>query len=212
VAEKIHCELISWAEVQRLCRRLADRVRASGYHPDIVIAIGRGGYVPARLVCDCLDIMALTTIKIEHYLSGASRQEQAMIRYPLKADIGGLRVLLVDDVNDTGDTLDIAIRHLQTFHPGEIRTAVMHHKTSTRFGVDYYARKVIKWRWLIYPWALYEDIAGFLKRLSPPPQSLADAQQRLASQFDIAIPLQALEDVCTCMDIRLGRQPSTDRV
>ncbi len=204
MAESIHCELISWAEVQRLCQQLAGRVRASGYHPDIVIAIGRGGYVPARLLCDCLDIMALTTIKIEHYRSGASRQEQAVIRFPLKADIRGLKVLLVDDVNDTGDTLDVAIEHLQTFHPAEIRTAVMHHKTTTSFNVDYYARKVIKWRWLIYPWAVYEDIAGFLQRLSPPPRSLADARQRLASQFDIAIPLQRLEEVCTCMNIRMG--------
>ncbi len=204
MAKKIHCELISWAEVQRLCRRLAGLVRASGYDPDIVIAIGRGGYVPARLLCDCLDIMALTSIKIEHYLSGASRQEQAVVRYPLKADIRGQRVLLVDDVNDTGDTLDVAIEHLQTFHPGEIRTAVMHHKTTTSFIVDYYARKVIKWRWLIYPWAVYEDIAGFLGRMSPPPQSLADARQRLADQFDIAIPLQRLEDICTCMNIRIG--------
>ncbi len=206
MAEKIRCELISWAEVQRLCRRLAGRVRASGYRPDIVIAIGRGGYVPARLVCDCLDIMALTTIKIEHYLSGASRQEQAVIRYPLKADIRNLRVLLVDDVNDSGETLELAIGHLQTFDPGEIRTAVMHHKTTTSFRVDYYARKVIKWRWLIYPWAVYEDIAGFLKRLSPPPQSLADAQQRLAGQFDIEFQLKQLEDICACMDIRFGQQ------
>jgi len=211
MVKKIHCELISWGEVQRLCRRLAGRVRASGYDPDIVIAIGRGGYVPARLLCDCLDIMALTTIKIEHYLSGASRQEQAVIRYPLKADIRELKVLLVDDVNDTGDTLEIAIEHLQAFHPAEVRTAVMHHKTSTRFAVDYYARKVIKWRWLIYPWAVYEDIAGFLGRLSPPPQSLADAQRRLACQFEIAISLQRLEDVCASMNIQIGQPPSTNR-
>jgi hypoxanthine phosphoribosyltransferase len=154
--------------------------------------------------------MALTTIKVEHYLSGASRQEQAVIRYPLQADIRDLRVLLVDDVDDTGDTLDIATRHLQTFAPSDIRTAVMHHKTTTRFGIDYYAKKVIKWRWLIYPWAIYEDIAGFVQRLSPPPQSLADARQRLADQFDIAIPLQRLEDVCNCMNIPIGRQPSIE--
>ncbi len=211
MAKKIHCELVTWAEVQRLCRRLAGLVMASGYHPDIVIAIGRGGYIPARLLCDYLDIMALTTIKVEHYLSGASRQEQAVVRYPLKADIRDLRVLLVDDVNDTGDTLDAAIQHLNTFHPAEIRTAVMHHKVTTRYTVEYYARKVIKWRWLIYPWAVYEDVAGFLGRLSPPPHSLADAQRRLGSQFDIEIKLQRLEDICTCMNIQIGQPPSTDR-
>ena len=53
------CELISWGEVHRLCRRLSGLIQVSGFQPGIVIAIGRGGYVPARLVCDDLDIMAL---------------------------------------------------------------------------------------------------------------------------------------------------------
>lgn len=56
---------------------------------------------------------------------------EALIRYPLKTDIRGLRVLLVDDVNDTGDTLDVAVQHLQTFQPAAIRTAVMHQKRDT---------------------------------------------------------------------------------
>jgi hypoxanthine phosphoribosyltransferase len=163
--EQLRCELISWAEVERLCQRLAGLIRESGYRPDLVIAIGRGGYVPARLLCDYMHIMELTSIKIEHYLSGANRQEEAVIRYPLKADIRGLRVLVVDDVNDTGDTLEAATQHLQTFQPGEIRTAVMHDKAVTRFDVDYSARKIIKWRWLIYPWAVNEDVSDFLKRL-----------------------------------------------
>lgn len=101
MAKAMDYELISWSEVQRLCQRLSTLIRESGYHPEIVIAIGRGGYVPARLVCDQLDLMALTSIKIEHYLSGSERQRQAVIRYPLCTDIKGLRVLLVDDVNET---------------------------------------------------------------------------------------------------------------
>ena len=118
----MRCELISWSEVQRLCEQLATLIRESGYRPDIVIAIGRGGYVPARLVCDYMDIMALTSIKIEHYMSGPDKQQKAMIRYPLHTAIKHQRVLLVDDVNDSGDTLQIATKHLQTFQPGEVRT------------------------------------------------------------------------------------------
>lgn len=192
--------MISWAEVERLCQRLAELIRASGCRPDLVIAIGRGGYVPARLVCDWLHIMGLTSIKIEHYLSGANRQEKAVIRYPLKADIRGLRVLVVDDVNDTGDTLEAAIQHLQAFQPGEIRTAVMHHKTVTHFAADYSAGKIIKWRWLIYPWAVNEDVSGFLKRLTPAPGSLEDAQLRLAQQFNIKIPLKRLGAIYASMN------------
>ncbi|MEN8207343.1 MAG: phosphoribosyltransferase [Pseudomonadota bacterium] len=191
----MRCELISWSAVQKMCQRLAGLVRTSGYCPDVVVAIGRGGYVPARLVCDYLDIMALTSIKIEHYLSGSSRQEKAIIRYPLCTDIKNLRVLLVDDVNDSGDTLAVATQHLQTMQPGEIRTAVMHHKTISDFAVDYYARKVIKWRWLIYPWAVNEDISGFLKQLSPQPRSLEAARQLLARHFDIKISTRHLKGI-----------------
>jgi hypoxanthine phosphoribosyltransferase len=198
--EQLRCEQITWSEVERLCQRLAGLIRESGYRPDLVIAIGRGGYVPARLLCDWLHIMGLTSIKIEHYLSGANRQEEAVIRYPLKADIRGLRVLVVDDVNDTGDTLNVATRHLQIFDPGEIRTAVMHHKAVTLFTVDYYAREIIKWRWLIYPWAVNEDIFGFLRRLTPAPGSLEDARKQLAVRFNIKVSQKRLRDIYASMD------------
>jgi len=196
----MRCELISWSEVQRLCQKLARLVRASEFHPDFVIAIGRGGYVPARLLCDYLGIMALTSIKIEHYLRGAEKQKSAVIRYPLHTDIMSQRVLLVDDVNDSGDTLEVAVQHLQTFQPADIRTAVIHDKTSTAFSVDYHGRKIVKWRWLIYPWAVCEDITEFLKRLSPQPQTLAEAQRQLAARYGITIPERRLKTICAFMD------------
>jgi hypoxanthine phosphoribosyltransferase len=160
-----------------------------------VVAIARGGFVPARLVCDYLDIMALTSIKIEHYLAGSAKQEQAVIRHPLCIPIENQRVLLVDDVNDSGDTLDVAMQHLLGFQPSEVRTAVMHHKTSTHFKVDYQAKTIIKWRWLIYPWAMVEDISDFIQRLSPTPTTLQEAQQQLAQQYGINISQQQLKQL-----------------
>ena len=202
MTNKTHCELISWSEVQRLCQHLAVMIRESDYHPDIIVAIGRGGYIPARLLCDHLDMMALTGIKIEHYLAGASRQEQAIIRYPLCTDIRDQQVLVVDDVNDSGDTIELAIQHLQTFQPREIRTAVMHHKAISNVCVDYFAKKIIKWRWLIYPWAITEDISGFLESLSP--ETVEEAQQLLAEQFGIKIPSQRLKEVYALWKNRSG--------
>ena len=199
MAEELRCELISWSEVQRQCQRLAVLVRESGYLPDLIVAIGRGGYVPARLLCDYLDIMDLTSIKLEHYLPGAEKQEQTIIRYPLKADIRGLRVLLVDDVNDTGDTLVAATRHLQTFQPAGVRTAVIHEKDVSRTSADYYARRIVKWRWLIYPWAVSEDVKGFLKRMETLPESAEGAQKLLARQYNIKVPLQHLKFIYTTM-------------
>ena len=199
MAKEIRCELVSWAEIQRLCLRLALLIKHSGYQPDIVVTIGRGGYVPARLVCDYLDIMALTSIKIEHYLSGSTKQQEAIIRYPLAVEIKCQRVLLIDDVNDSGDTLKVAAEHLQSFGPAEIRTAVMHNKVVTDFPVDYQAKKIIKWRWLIYPWAMKEDICDFINRLSPKPKTIDQIQKQLLDEFDIKISQRQLKDIYALM-------------
>ncbi len=200
MTEKMRCELISWTEIERLCRQLAMLIKNSGYRPDIVVAIARGGYVPARLICDYLDLMSLASIKIEHYLSGASRQEQALIRYPLCVDIENLNVLLVDDVNDSGDTLKVAADQLQSFNPEQVRIAVIHNKAVSDFPVDYHARKVVTWRWLIYPWAVKEDVSSFIQCLAPRPGTLEQAQKRLKEEFDINISLRQLKNVYAFMD------------
>ncbi len=191
----MRCELISMLEVQRLCLRLATLIRDSNYQPDIIVAIARGGFVPARFLCDYLDIMALTSIKVEHYLAGSTRQDQAVIRYPLSTAIDNQRVLLVDDVNDSGDTLEVALQHLLGFQPREVRTAVMHHKVSTHFNVDYHARMITKWRWLIYPWAMVEDLSHFIHHMIPPPATLHATQQQLAEQYGIRISQQRLKQL-----------------
>ena len=193
--DTLACELVSWGEVHRLCRRLSGLIKATGYQPDIVVAIGRGGYIPARLVCDALDIMALTGIKIEHYLSGSIKRAKTVIRYPLCVDIKDQRVLIVDDVNDSGDTLELATEHIQGFQPQEVRIAVMHDKRDTHYQVDYFAKRIIKLRWLIYLWAQHEDIHAFITRLSPPPRNLAEIQRQLAEQFKIKITLKLLREI-----------------
>ena len=105
------CELISWNGACDLCRQLVGKIRKAGYHPDIIVAIGRGGYMPARILSDYLDLMNLTSFKIEHY-RGLHKEPAAQIRYPLSADLTGQQVHLVDDVSDSGDTFKLAMKHL----------------------------------------------------------------------------------------------------
>jgi hypothetical protein len=195
----MRCELISWQEVQRLCIGLARQIRVSGFRPDMIIAIARGGLIPARLVCDHLDMQVLDSIRIQHYLAGASRQTKATLNYPLCTSITGLKILLVDDVNDTGDSLQLAVSYLRSHNPAEIRTAAMHQKTSTHFPIDYYAKKIVKWRWLIYPWAVHEDISGFIRRRSNPPQSVTEAREFLLKDFGIRLSEQRLNTILEFM-------------
>lgn len=104
-------------------------------------------------------------MKIEHYMWGADMQAEARIKFPIPVDISGKKVLIIDDITDTGETLRLAVDYVQSLNPSEIRTAVLQHKTCSAFIPDFYAQKIIRWRWIIYPWARYEDLAGFSEKI-----------------------------------------------
>lgn len=196
MTRKFSCELVSWERVARLCRALAREIRASGFEPDVIVAIARGGYVPARLLADALGIMNVTSFRIEHYLAGAAKQPEARVKYPLAVDLTGQRVLVVDDVGDTGDTFVVAMEHVRAHGtPAEIRTAVMHHKAGCRFAPDFCAQRVKAWRWITYPWAVVEDLSGFIARMAERPDTTAGIAARLKQDHGIRVPRALLEDV-----------------
>ena len=184
----LHCELVSWGQVEHLTRKLAEKIQKAVYRPDIVIAIARGGYVPARLLCDYLDIFNLTSIRIIHYAAGAEKLPGARLSMGLCIDVRDLKVLVVDDVSDSGDTLQLALTHIQGYKPAEVKIAVLHHKVVSEVKPDFHGQKVVKWRWITYPWALHEDIGQFIAAMSPRPRSADEAIQRLWDQYDIKVP------------------------
>ena len=194
---KVQCELVSWQQFYSLTRRAVYLIHDSGFRPDIIIAIGRGGYMPARVIADFLQIMNLTSFKIEHYI-GAQKTPQAVIRYPLNKDIDCRTVLLVDDVCDSGDTFAVARQHLmEHLYPEEIRTAVIHYKKVSTYEPDFYARKIVKWRWVIYPWAVVEDISGFLEQMESLPATVEEIQEIIYRDYGIRVPGKIMRDILT---------------
>jgi len=187
-------ELVSSATVTRLSRKLAHKIQDSGFIPDIIICIARGGYIPARLICDVMNIYNLASIRIKHY-TGSDKSETAQLLDPLSINIQGMKVLLVDDIDDTGDTLQLALDYLKDFNPGEIRTAVLHHKIISTLVPDYYAQKIIRWRWITYPWAVVEDVLGFVKKMQPRPATIELAIQLTTQDYGIKVSKQVMEDV-----------------
>ena len=193
--KQFQCELISWAEVYRLSSQLARQVTDAAFRPDVVIAIARGGYVPARLICDFLDIYNLTSVRITHYTAGSSKEEAARLSSPLCMEIKGLRVLLVDDITDTGDTIEVALRHLREFGPAELKVGVLQHKKQSLLKPDFYAKTLRKWRWIIYPWAVVEDIGGFLLAMPQLPPTPEAANKVLKSDYGLTVPHHTLSHI-----------------
>lgn len=192
--QELPATLITWDEVYSLCRRLARQLRTADFRIDVIVAIARGGYIPGRLLSDMLGIQDLTCFKIEHY-QGAFKQQETLVKYPLNADINGRNVLLLDDVCDSGDTFAVGVEHIrQCGAANEMRTAALHLKTVSRFVPDFYAETVGEWRWLIYPWAVNEDLSGMIANMQPANFDAALLQRLIKQRHGIDVSLLQIED------------------
>ena len=199
-------EYISWNRFYRLCGVLWERISDAGYRPDLIIAITRGGYPTARVLADYADVMNLVSLKIEHY-HGPHKQRRAIVPYPLPLSVSGRRILLVDDVTDSGDTFEAAFAEIAR-HGGPMatRTAVLHHKVVSRHSPDFFAQRIVKWRWITYPWALVEDLTEILAQKGPAPAQAAQLGKFLAEETGMRLPRSVLEQVTPIVLQRLAER------
>ncbi|HDI46220.1 MAG TPA: phosphoribosyltransferase [Candidatus Methanomethylia archaeon] len=164
---KVNCKLVSWDDVMKWCWELAEVIKGSGWMPDMIVAISRGGAVPARLLCDYLCVSDMMSIQVVHWPTAAEVSEKARVKYPLKLDLSGKKVLLVDDIADTGDSLILAKKTLEAdCKPAEVKIATMQWISPVcKIKPEYYVDEVKEWIWYQYPWTRLEDIIDFIRRL-----------------------------------------------
>lgn len=164
---KVNTKKVTWDEVEEWSKTLSDKIRNSGWQPDIIVAISRGGYVPARLVCDRLVVGELVSLQVTHWPSAAQMAKEAGVKYPLNYDMAHKKVLIVDDIADTGESIIIAKDHLWTScRPDEVRVATLQWLSeSSKVRPDFYTEEVKGWVWYQYPWTRLEDVIGFVKRI-----------------------------------------------
>ena len=149
-----------------MCRNISKEIKNSGYEPDIIIALARGGWFAGRVLCDFLGLDDLSSLKIEHYIGAAAIDSgEPYIRYPLSDEvIEGKRVLIVDDIVDTGESMLSAKAYVEGRNPKEVRTASLQYLGSSKIDPDYVGERLEDWAWIVYPWNFMEDMISILTK------------------------------------------------
>ena len=147
-------ELVSWNDVERAIDKIAGQIASSGFRPDVIVGVMRGGVVPSRLLADRLGIEDIGTIEVKLYVMPGQRGERPFLRQPLTLPIKDKRVLLVDDVSDSGLTLQFSVQAVSLYMPAEVKTSTLYIKPWTKYVPDFYAEQTTKW--VIFPWELNE--------------------------------------------------------
>lgn len=174
---------MSWDEVYNLTLQLSERIVDSGFTPDIIVGIARGGWIPARILSDVLYTNAMFNVRIEYYSEIGMRGSEPKITQPLSVSIEGKKTLLVDEVADTGTSLNHATEYLKGLNAGEIRSAVLHLKRSSRITPDYWMKRVDSWT--VYPWEHRESIISLVKKIHADDSSLDMKEIRNRLVFEI---------------------------
>ncbi len=164
--EKFKCVVTTWEYMDGLCRRVAEQIKDDGFEPDVIVALARGGWFAGRVLCDLLGLDDLTSLKIEHYVGTAKKSGEVKIRYPLhESSVRGKKVLVVDDIADTGQSLLTAKLHVEENGASEVKTATLQLLSTSKFTPDYFGEYMEEWAWVIFPWNFIEDMIDLISKL-----------------------------------------------
>ncbi len=154
--------ILSWDDVYNLTLQLSERIVESGFVPDLIVGIARGGWIPARILSDVLYAHAMFNVRIEYYTDLGIHGREPKITQPLSVPIEGKNVLIIDEVADSGESLHHAIEYIQSLGVKEVRSAVLHLKPTSRVVPDFYMQCVTSWT--VYPWELRESIIALVQK------------------------------------------------
>ena len=145
-------EVLTWQTFGDASRELAQMVVDSGFEPDVVVAIARGGLPVGGAIAYALGTKGVGTMNVEFYTDIDERLPQPIILPPLLDTeyMKGLKVLIADDVADTGETLAL-VKRLMEQHADEVRTVCLYEKSRSVISPDYVWKRTDQW--ITFPWS-----------------------------------------------------------
>jgi uncharacterized protein len=190
MADLPRCRLTSWREADGWADRLGDTIRSAGKLPQTIVGLTRGGWVPARLLADRLAVKRLVAVRARHWGVTAKPDGTAELTEGLSAPIAGETVLVVDDITDTGESLQLATQHVAAAGPARVESAALLHIAHSKFTPDYFAEEIPRgeWVWVVFPWNYWEDLDHLARRAFAQVPSIAGATELLRTACGLKVP------------------------
>jgi|TARA_B100001741_G_scaffold311010_1_gene311307 hypoxanthine phosphoribosyltransferase len=163
MAEKL---FISWDEYNSIVEKLAIQIADSGFKPDLLIGIARGG-LPIIDVLSRVMKLKCAYLAVESYSGTGIEDQQGKLTFSREMsstvqNLGG-NLLLCDDLSDTGVTLNRSMDWLRKYKPlkdkiNSIKTAILWKKAKSTFNPDFCAVTLKNNPWIVQPFERYEEI------------------------------------------------------
>lgn len=145
-------EVLTWQGFGDATRELAQTVVDDGFEPDLVVAVARGGLPIGGAISYALGTKGVGTLNVEFYTGIDERLPAPVVLPPLldTESMRGMKVLVADDVADTGETLAL-VKSLMEQYAAEVRTVVLYAKSRSIIDPDYVWKRTDMW--ITFPWS-----------------------------------------------------------
>lgn len=161
-------ENLTWQGFGDACRQIAQQIADSGWMPDLIVAIARGGMLPAGAISYALSVKANGAINVEFYTGVGKTMLEPEILEPYMdiSSLEGKRVLIVDDVADSGKTLKLIMDLIakEGLSMGsdtakvDARSATIYLKPTSIIKPDYVFKQTDKW--INFPWSVLPPVTA----------------------------------------------------
>jgi uncharacterized protein len=145
-------EVLTWQAFGVASRELARTIANDGYRPDLILAIARGGLFTAGALGYALAVKNLHVMNVEFYDGIGTTLDMPIMLPPVPSavDFSDKRVLIADDVADTGKTIEL-VHGFISGHVADVRSAVVYEKPGSLIKCEYVWRRTD--RWIDFPWS-----------------------------------------------------------
>lgn len=167
----------TWDNIYEMLINIALRIKGSGFKPDYIVGVSRGGWAPGRILSDLLENTHTANIKIEFYVGIEKTTRKPIVTQPLAEDITKKNILVVDDVSDTGESLKVALDHVVGKGAANVKTATVYYKPHSILKPDFFADSTSDW--IIFPWERLEATKLLIQEARSEGRDLSSVRQTL---------------------------------
>jgi len=194
LSSDIEFEVPSWDQIYELLLRLAEKIGRDRFHPDVILGICRGGWPPARVMSDLLENPELANVKVEFYIGISEVKSKPVITQPVSTSMENKRILIMDDVADTGESLVLVKEDVNKQGAKEIKIATIYFKPWSKITPDYYEKETKCW--VVFPWERKETVRSLVKKCIKENRPVKETKARLVKGgFDPRLAARFIREV-----------------
>ena len=180
-------EVPTWNQIYTMLLSQAEKICQSGFKLDVIVGVTRGGLAPARILADLPEITDVVTVGVEFYVGVAETRSEPVLTQWVSADVENKKVLLINDVSDTGKSLRLAREHIRQRGATEIRIATVYSKPVSVIKPDYYEKGTC--RWVVFPW----DTKEIIRKIGEKHSDKHATENEIAELVEAGLPKQLVE-------------------